>query len=103
MLKIKQEIAKAKARVEAYSWKEKICEKANDRKIATPRLKTSDEKEKQCPSEKLINYYNTKLAKNLSDTYTFVVEAPPMRKDSSKLMKVNKRSEIKDERRNSQT
>ena len=103
MLKIKQEIAKAKARVEAYSWKEKICEKATDRKITTPRLKTSDEKEKQCPSEKLINYYNTKLAKNLSDTYTFVVEAPPMRKDSSKLMKVNKRSEIKDERRNSQT
>ena len=27
MLKIKQKIAKTKARVEAYSWKETICEK----------------------------------------------------------------------------
>ena len=102
MLKIKQEIAKNKARVKSYSWKETICEKATDRKIVAPRLETSDEMEKQCPSEKLINHYNTKSAKNLSDTCTYDVKAPPMRKDSSKLMKVNKRSEIKDERRNSQ-
>ena len=49
MLKIKQEIAEAKARVEAYSWKEMIYEKATDRKILAPRMKTSDEKEKHCP------------------------------------------------------
>ena len=52
MLKIKQEIAKTKARVEAYSWKEAIYEKATDRRILVPSLKTSDEKEEQCLSEK---------------------------------------------------
>ena len=62
-------------------------------------MKTSDEEEKLCPSEKLINHHNTKSGKNLSDACTYNVEAPPRRKDSSKLMKVNKRSEIKDRRR----
>ena len=62
-------------------------------------MKTSDEEEQLCPSEKLINHHNTKSGKNLSDTCTYNVEAPPRRKDSSKLMKVNKRSEIKDRRR----
>ena len=98
MLKIKQEIAKTKARVEGYSWKEAICEKATDRKIFATRLKTSDEEEKLCPSEKLINHYNTKSGKNLSDACTYDLEAPPRRKGSSKLMKVNRRLEIKDER-----
>ena len=98
MLKIKQEIAKIKPRMEAYSWKE-TYEKATHRRILVPRLKTSDEKEKQCLSEKQINHYNTKSVKNLGDTCTYDVQAPPMRKDSSKSMKVNKRSEIKDERR----
>ena len=97
MLKIKQEIAEAKARVEAYSWKEMIYEKATDRKILAPRMKTSDEKEKHCPWGKLINHYNTKSAKNLSNTCTYDVEAPLMSKDSS--MKVDKRSEIKSERK----
>ena len=99
MLKIKQEIAKTKARVEAYSWKEAIYKKATDRRILAPSLKTSDEKEKQCLSEKQINHYNTKSVKNLSGTCTYDVEAPPMTEDSSKSVKVNKRSEIKDERR----
>ena len=46
MLKIKQEITKTKARVEAYSWLETVCELATDRKILdAPKLKTSDEKE----------------------------------------------------------
>ena len=97
MLKIKQKIAETKARVEAYSWKEMICEKANDRKILAPRMKTLDEKEKHCPSGKLINHYKTKSAKNLSNTCTYDVEAPLMSKDSS--MKDDKRSEIKCERR----
>ena len=57
-------------------------------------MKTSDKEEKQCLSEKQI-----KSVKNLSDTCTYDVEAPPMRKDSSKSMKVKKRSEIKDEMR----
>ena len=99
MLKIKEEIAKTKARVEAYSWKEAVYEKATDRRILASSLKTSDEKEKQCLSEKQINHYNTKSVKNLSDTCMYDAEAPPMRKDSSKSMKVNTRSEIKDERR----
>ena len=99
MLKIKQEIAKTKARVEAYSWKETIYQKATDRRILAPSLKTSDEKEKQCLSEKQINHYNTKSVKNLRDTCTYDIEAPPLRKDSSKSMKVNKRSQTKDERR----
>ena len=90
MLKIKKEIAKTKARVEAYSWKDTICELATDRKTLAPRFKTSDEKEKLCLSEKLITRFNTKSDNNLSDASTYDVEAPPM-KDSSKLMKVNKR------------
>ena len=48
VLKTEQEIQKTKARMEAYSWKETICEKATDRKILAPRLKTSDDKEKLC-------------------------------------------------------
>ena len=48
VLKTEQEIKKTKARVEAYSWKETISEKATDRKILAPRLKTSDDKEKLC-------------------------------------------------------
>ena len=70
MLKIKQKIAKTKARVEAYSWKETICEKATDRNILTPRLTTSDEKEKLCLSEKQIKHCNTKSGNNLSDACT---------------------------------
>ena len=95
MLKIKQEVAKNKAKVESYSWKEIICELATDRKVLAPRLKTFDEKEKFCLSERLINQYNTKSDNILSDTCTYNVEAPPLRKVTSKLMKVNKSSEIK--------
>ena len=52
-----------------------------------------------CLSEKLTNHYNTKSGNNLNETCTYDVEAPPTRKDSSKLIKVNKTSEIKDKRR----
>ena len=72
LLKIKQEISKTKARVEAYSWKETICELATDRKVLAPRFKTSDEKEKLCLSEKLMNHYNTKSDNNLSDACTML-------------------------------
>ena len=62
-------------------------------------MKISDEKEKLYLSEKLITHYNTKSGNNLSDTCTYDVEAPPFRKDSSKLMKFNKMLEINEERR----
>ena len=39
------------------------------------------------------------IRKQPTDACTYDVEAPPMRKDSSKLMKVNKRSGIKGEKR----
>lgn len=94
-----QEFAKTKARVEAYSWKEIICEIATDRKFLQPKLKTSGEKEKLCLPLRLINQYNTKSDNNLGNVSSYDVEAPPMRKDSSKLMKTNKRSEIKDDSR----
>ena len=94
MLKIKQKIAKTEARVEAYSWKETICEKATDINILASRFKTSDEKEKLCLSEKLIKHCNNKSGNSLSDAYTYDIEAPPMRRDISNLMKVNTRSEI---------
>ena len=42
------------------------------------------------------------LGNDLSDACTYDVEASPIRKDSSKLVKVNKRPEIKDERRKDQ-
>ena len=62
-------------------------------------MKTSDEKQKQGPLEKLIDHHNINSAKNLSDACTYDVETPPVSKDRSKFMKANKRSEIKDERR----
>ena len=99
MLNNKQEIAKIKARVEAYDWKETICELATDSKILAPMLKTTDKKEKLYLSERLINQYNTKSGNSLSNACVYNTEAPPIRKDSSKLMKINKRSAIKDERR----
>ena len=74
MLKIEQEIAKTKARVEAYSWKETICEKTTDRKILAPRLKTSDENESLCLSENLINHCNTKSGKSLSDVWHMILK-----------------------------
>ena len=40
MLKIRKKISKTNARVEAYSWKDTICELATDRKILAPMLKT---------------------------------------------------------------
>ena len=51
-MKIKQEMAKTKSRVEAHSWKEKISELATDGKIHAPRFKTSCEKGKLYLSEK---------------------------------------------------
>ena len=99
MLKFKQEIAKTKARVVAYSWKETICGLATDRTILASKLKTSDEKEKLCLLERLINEYNTKSGNNFSNACSYNVEALLMRKYSFKLMKVDIRSEIKDKRR----
>ena len=99
ILKIKQGISKTKARVEAYSWKDTVCEVATDRKTLAPRFKTADEKEKLCLSEKVITHFNTKSDNNLSDACAYDVEAPSMKKDSTKLMKVKKRSKIKDEKK----
>ena len=62
-------------------------------------MKISDKKEKLYVSEKLIKHYNTKSGNNLSDTCLYDVEAPSIRKDSSKLIKFNKRLEINEERR----
>ena len=58
-------------------------------------MKTSDEKEKEWLSEKQTIHYNTKSAKGLSDTCKYDVEAQPMRKDSSKSVKVNKGQKLR--------